>query len=136
MKVWNKKKWWSGSFIYIYMFAPLCGWISVMFIGNITGGQISYLRRDCIWHQDISYLKNFMGMRLLEKAQHRSFSICTIYFCLLSPVLWDTYRLYVEHIFTDYLSITPSLDQVFGFLLCSLGTLMTVLDCLLMRGFS
>ena len=45
-------------------------------------------------------------------------------------------QVFVEHHFTDYLSITPSLDQIFGFLLCSLGTQMTVLDCLLMRGFS
>ena len=70
----------------------LHGWISVMSIGNITGGQTSYPRRDCTWRRAISYLLNHLGTRLLGLTHHSSFRICSFYYSWSHMIHWDTIR--------------------------------------------
>ena len=96
-----------------------------MFIGNITGGQTSYQRRDCTWQWAISYSLNILGMRLLGKAHLNAFRICSFYYSWSHMIHWDTFRFCWATI-TEYKSLYPSLDQISGLLLFSLWTLMTV----------
>ena len=99
----------------------LCGWISVMFIGNITRGQTSYQRRDYTWLRAISYLLTISEMRLLGKTHHIYFRICSFYYSWSHLTYWHTFGFSWATI-TEFKRLSPSLDQISGLLLFSLGT--------------